>query len=704
MSFTDASQRIVLGKCSVAQPTFCRFDPILLCTDGRWEPVSDSNLVFPDAGKVFALEHAVFNQGVGGFWSFTTETNTKYEVGRYGDRLLARGLKPAIQMIDFSSSTLDDARRELLETGLPSCRTRPGEAIVKLRGNVCVRATMSYDSSTGLLRARVTRADELAVLQCHPEIAAGASVDGIHYVIPGREPHEVVDFVDWSSDSEFLERTLRHIKRVVRSEGRTTDFVTLSTDAIGRLGVYLNRLGAPAGIRDPLHRMRARLEGFLPKFQSSVDDLDAIVELLEAYRPVESRVTIDIETRKREINSELRQSLEPVVLDEIRADHENALAEIRAIREEIVEAEAKRLDLACRVDTAEAELATLRRALRDELGIVHDALENAPTESMFVANDIGRRLAERVSKTSIGLNVLPPATPPWGRTGSKDVLPIGHGELRDRLNAEAHEAGLATSDIAALDALLRDGELVVLIEPHDRILLDAYASIVSGGRLRKCVVDASIIGLDDLWRQPGSGNPTPLAKAWTAARAHPSETMILVFEYLDAAPLAFWLPLLVTELGSPDRPSNLLVAGTLMAYGNARPEDLRALWTSVVPLATIPSAEAWMRLALREARQAPLTSPTMLDNSIPRSFDMGAATDLITELTRIENVHPEAARRAVRVVAAASDTMDFSDAKRLAVDMGRIASAGEVAQTAIQTQCIGMGRERLRNLIETTKT
>lgn len=701
MSFTDPSQRVILGRCSIAQPTYCRFDPILICTESGWEPVSDSSSMFPDAGKVFGIEHAVFNHGIGGYWSFTTETNAKYEVGRYGDRLLARGLKPAVQMIDFSSVTLDDARRELLENGLPSSRARPGEAVVRLPGDVCVKTTMSYDTSTGLLRARFTRPDDLAVLQCHPDVAAGASVEGIRYVIPGREPYEVVDYVDWSTDSEFLERTLKHIKRVVRTEGRPNEFVKLGIDAIGRLAMYLNRLGPPAGTRDPLHRMRARLEGFLPKFQASVDDLDAIVELLEAYRPVEFRISIDVETRKAELDTELRTRLEPLVRAEIEAEHENALSDIRAIRREVEEAEAKRHDLASRLEITEEELTTLRRALRDELAIVHDALADAPAESLSGANEIARRLAERLSKTSMDLNIVPPATPPWGRTGSKSVTPIVQGELRERMEAEARHAGISTTDLLTLDALLRAGELVVLIEPHDRILLDTYADVVSGGRIRKCVVDASIIGLDDLWRQPGSGSPTPLARAWTAARAHPDETLVIVLEYLDAAPLSFWLPLLVTELGSPDRPSNLLVVGTLMASGNTSSEDLHAFRTSVVPLATIPSAETWMRLALRETRRESVAPPTMLDDSRTRSFDVDAATGLIAELTMIENVHPDAARRAVRVVAAASHTMDVSDSKRLAIDVGRIASTGEVFSTAIETQCILRGREHLHNFIET---
>ena len=368
MSFTDPSQRIVLGRCSVAQPNYCRFDPVLLCTEGGWEPVSDTNSMFPDSGKVFGIEHAVFNHGVGGYWSFTTEENTRYEAGRGGDRLLARWLKPALQMIDFSNVSHDDVRRELLEIGLPSSRARPGEAIVRMRGNVCVKTTMSYDASTGLLRARFSQPDDLAVLRCDPDVAAGASVGGIRYAIPGREPNDVVDYVDWSTDSEFLERTLKHIKRVVRTDGRANEFVKLGTDAIGRLGMYLNRLGPPAGIRDPLHRMRARLEGFLPKFKASVDDLDSIVELLEAYQPVEFRISLDVEARKSELNTELRARLEPLVRADIEAKHETALADIHAIRREVDEAEAKRRDLASRVDIANNELTAFRRAFARRVG------------------------------------------------------------------------------------------------------------------------------------------------------------------------------------------------------------------------------------------------------------------------------------------------------------------------------------------------
>jgi hypothetical protein len=93
----------------------------------------------------------------------------------------------------------------------------------------------------------------------------------------------------------------------------------------------------------------------------------------------------------------------------------------------------------------------------------------------------------------------------------------------------------------------------------------------------------------------------------------------------------------------------------------------------------------------------------MLVKSRTGSFDVDAATGLIAELTTIENVHPDAARRAVRVVVAACPTMDASDAKRIAVDIGRIASAGEAVPISIQTQCIVRGRERLHDSIEKTK-
>ena len=162
---------------------------------------------------------------------------------------------------------------------------------------------------------------------------------------------------------------------------------------------------------------------------------------------------------------------------------------------------------------------------------------------------------------------------------------IGADRLRERLDAEADRWGMDATDLIVFDALLRAGELVVLVDQQDRFLLEAYARSVSGGRLRKLVVDPSMIGLDDLWRQAGSGAPTSFAKAWTAACAHPDQTVLLAIESLNVAPLGFWLPVLSAELHGPARPRNLLVTGTLAFSGSSvNQENLTALRAITIPL------------------------------------------------------------------------------------------------------------------------
>jgi hypothetical protein len=530
------------------------------------------------------------------------------------------------------------------------------------------------------------------------QASAGATAAGAKFLLPGREPREIVDHVDWSPDVDFLERTLKRVRRIAREDGRAGDAITLSNSAIEMLSQYMRREGPPSGGRDPLHRMRKRLENYLPRFAASLHDLDAIVASLEGYRPVAARISRDVEARHAELNAELRLRLEPVVRKELETQNSAAVADLERVLQDIADAEKMRADVLMEVEALTRSASELRTALASELGTVHDALEDASTEAAVTVGAIVRHVSRALTDASIAADLAPAATPPWGLGATNQADRIGVDRLHERLDAEADRCGADATDLVVFDALLRAGELVVLVDQKDRFLLDAHARSVSGGRLRKLVIDPSMIGLDDLWRQAGSGAPTAFAKAWTAARAHPDRTVVLAIEYLDIAPLGFWLPMLANELHGPNRPRNLLVAGTLVAAESRHNENLAALRTTTIPLSVAPSTDAWMRWALHVAALEAAEPATILDPSSVSPLSAEDATRLIAGLTSVSGLHPDAAGRAVKVMQSASATMDPEHALRLAMDVGRIASGDGEIQAVLTTPSVARGVFGLRSL------
>jgi hypothetical protein len=344
-----------------------------------------------------------------------------------------------------------------VEVGLPISQTLTGEAIVCLEGDLCVRLKLLQDSATGRRRADINGLNDVALMRWDFKAAAGATAAGAKFLLPGREPREIVDHVDWSPDTDFLERTLKRVRRIVREDGRGGDAITLSNSAIETLSQYLRRTGPPSGNRDPLHRMRKRLVDFLPNFAANLHDLDAIVAALEAYRPVAARVSRDVEARRVALDAELRRSLEPVVRSELEARNSAAVADLQRVLQDVAAAETMRADVQLQVETLMRSATELKTALAFELGTVHDALEDASTDASGAVSAIVRHIYRTLTDTSVATDLTPAATPPWGLGVTAEAARISADRLRERLDAEADRCGMEAADLVVLDALLRAG-------------------------------------------------------------------------------------------------------------------------------------------------------------------------------------------------------------------------------------------------------
>ena len=204
MPTTISSPQTILARCVHSQSHFTRFEPLLSCVAGQWKEVGDPNLTFPEVGTVFSFDPMTMNAEVGSFWMFETEPSTRYVPGRGHDKFLARDPRPAMQVIDYSKLTLEKVRYELVEVGIPISRALTAEVIVCLAGDLCVRLSLTPDMATNRRKADVHGLQDAALMRCYPEITSGAMAAGAMFLLPGREPHEIVDYVDWSPDDEFF--------------------------------------------------------------------------------------------------------------------------------------------------------------------------------------------------------------------------------------------------------------------------------------------------------------------------------------------------------------------------------------------------------------------------------------------------------------------------------------------------------------------
>lgn len=171
-----------------------------------------------------------------------------------------------------------------------------------------------------------------------------------------------------------------------------------------------------------------------------------------------------------------------------------------------------------------------------------------------------------------GPPLIPPAMPPWG-AGFADVAcaEIGCDALIARISEEAKRHGVEENALKLVDIFARAGELVLLCGAQSELALQAYARCISAGLYRTMALDPSIIGLDDLWRAPGTQTPTALAHAWQAALSEPNLFHIVCMRDVDAAPYRLWLASFQAVLQSASRPSNLLVFAIATGRGDARP-------------------------------------------------------------------------------------------------------------------------------------
>lgn len=395
---------------------------------------------------------------------------------------------------------------------------------------------------------------------------------------------------------EFLSWVLRRLRRTQNgpvSRRQVTPLVNYLRDA---------RLLPNPG--ENLSASVSRLAHLAPRLADDVFAVEDIVATLSALEAVET----GMETRREEAKEELKNELEPTVRKELEGSLTDLVARRDQLHKEIASATAATEAENRRATAAETAARGLEVALADELAAVGIVLDGLGEVVPGKASDLAGRLAERLGEVPLSFGLVPGPLPPWNRPTASRGAPTPWSEASASLRAAAKRYGYDPEEILFADIAARSGLVLILPDESALDFVRCYASAVTGGAAAIEALHPAVIALDDLWRQPATGEPTGFAHEWTAAIRDPCRYRILLLDGLQRTPSDLWASSLVNVMGGSERPANMLVFASI-GKGFV---DRNRVWTGLedVFVPFVPSSPTWpsTRLLQRLAGEAESTS------------------------------------------------------------------------------------------------
>ena len=162
-----------------------------------------------------------------------------------------------------------------------------------------------------------------------------------------------------------------------------------------------------------------------------------------------------------------------------------------------------------------------------------------------------------------GKSLLPSMLPPWSYIESKEeVQEISETEAADIFRNLALTYGYENRNVIVFDRLIRTGNFVLLIDQYAHLFIEQYSRLICGGRVSNIVLDASYIGIDDLWRNPATNLSTGFAYTWNNALNNPDDYYVIHLTGITEVSYLSFFQQLKQVITSSLRPKNLLFVGS----------------------------------------------------------------------------------------------------------------------------------------------
>lgn len=574
------SRHLYLGVCIFAPKPFTRVQALARAEQGAWR-IYDFTQTLPPEGRAFAP--SLGGRDARSYLAFRVIPNERNDANR--DQFLVDDPEPLAEVLDYRKRDPELARRALVEEGVVSLLPGTDNVVVALPDGLCTVIRMAKDPLSGRFIAQSHGLDHLPTFTFDERLFSGDEIDGRWIAVPSVTVGAKAGSINWCSDADFLEWVLKRLVKVSRGS-------PISRNQASAVVRYLSDAHLLPSQGEELAQSIARfrkLAQHLTMNQTALDEMVATLSTLE-------HVDFGLRAQREEVRRGLRDELEP----QVRAELEKGMGDLAARRAELLDeidrAEAQVTSAKARAEQAGTAARALEEALTDELARLGEVLDVSDIQVSSDSTSLVRRVASRLSQVGHAVDLTPSPVPPWSRPLPMIGEPSPWSDAGAILERAAERWGYVGKELRLADMFARARQILLLPQDAAQPFLRSYAWAVAGGALTVEGLHPAAIALDDLWRQPTSGEPTGFARAWTAARRNPRQFRLVLLDGLHSSPHDFWAAGLQGLLNDQQRPTNLLV------FASIGPAfiDRERVWTQLAQ-AFVPFAPSSSRGATSEA-------------------------------------------------------------------------------------------------------
>lgn len=593
-------EEVFIGRVVHSETGWSRLEPLAAVVEGRWRLLDDVEKAFPPSGRVFALPRALPTPRHGSLWLFTRQLNNRPEPGR--DMYVVDVASPPTLIVDLSHVSVEEARQTLFDLGIRQPRQGSREAVVLLvEGAFCV---LELEPATRGVWKAVPSSHPVNLMTAAEEWKESDAVDGQKYLPSMHIPsNPVLRRVNWSSDAEFISKILLRTRKYAQQLG-DTKYAGPTREGIQYIARALEQVQLFPGSAEDIELDLERLQAQWPVLQAKLAAAEEMHSMLIESSTAKEQLAKAVADAKVEETARLRAELEVEVRAALLADLEEKVRERESLTQELAALATQRVAAIEENQRLQREMTTggaqLKQLHDDVQAFIHkllDSFERLPVGEAAVARTLAEQLSRSLTKGEGHMSgFVPSVVAPWSlpamENGEEGSPEVASEDLEPRLDTAGRAHAIESDSLVAMHAFARAGELVLLTGVNAGRAFAAYTECVSGRLAYSMAVDPSTIGLDDLWRAPGSLAPTPLAYAWNRAMSDASRPVVVCISNLDASPFHLWIRSFAERLRGRARPHNLLVFATTAASTSdaAEPYPFQAdLLRWLVPIEPGPS-------------------------------------------------------------------------------------------------------------------
>lgn len=542
---------IYIGTTLFQDPRVARLVPLALARPDGWRRVEPSR--FPDEGHVFSVDPKVVRRPKGYVVLFTMGRNDR-PGGR--DRFISTEVDEPFELVSELAEATSGARRTaMMETGVDRHLQEEPRVLVPIGdGEVAFPRLQRPGPGARWTLSLQEEADRIEVYATPAGGFAEFPVEGRTFALPGRVPTRSVGCVNWQSDGEFLQYLVRKLRKTGTFTSASDDFKVTDRMLVRLHAFYrdANVIGERAGVNEAL---RDRLGEFLGRLSAGSVALADIADALYAHPEVRSSLARLSEADLDALRDRELARLRPVLTGQIEGELAERYAERDRVLAEVADTASRLAAQTEALRQVEALAGSGLTTLREGLGSYLDRIREAGSALGLMAELTG-------SRPPFGGESAPLDGAPWASASARHDRVLALGEFAGAAVERSKGLGLPVEIPRMVDVLCRAGEIPILYGDSVDVALGCYAGLVAGGEVARMPLDPTVLGPDDVWRRPASGEPTVFAHAWRSALYAPDRFVLLCLDDLDRASLSDWFPRF-QALYRGGRPANLLVVATV---------------------------------------------------------------------------------------------------------------------------------------------